>query len=58
MVTFADNVRSHIVGIGNISKNDSNLITNILLVEGLKYNLMNISQLCEKGYKVIFESSQ
>ena len=28
----------------------------MLFVEGLKHNLLNISQLCAKGLKVIFES--
>jgi len=27
----------------------------VLLVEGLKHNLISISQLCDKGYKVVFE---
>ena len=33
------NVRSQIVGIDNVDKNDSDLIIDVLLVEGLKYNL-------------------
>ena len=28
-----------------------------MLVDGLKHNLFSISQLCDKGFKVIFESS-
>ena len=28
----------------------------MLLVRGLKHNLLSISQLCDKGYKVIFEA--
>jgi len=27
----------------------------VLLVEGLKHNLISISQLCDKGFKVMFE---
>ena len=27
----------------------------MLLVEGLKHNLISISQLCDKGFKVMFE---
>ena len=33
------------------------LIESVLLVDGLKHNLLNISQLCDKGFKVIFEAS-
>ena len=32
---FADDFKSKIIGIGNVGKNNSNLITNIILVEGL-----------------------
>ena len=28
---------------------------NVLLVEGLKHNLISISQLCDKGFKVMFD---
>jgi len=31
------------------------LIKNIILVDGLKHNLLSISQLCDKGFKVIFD---
>ena len=32
----------------------STLIENVCLVENLKHNLLSISQLCDKGYKVVF----
>ena len=55
-VRFGDNSKGHIEGISCISNNSSTLIRNVLLVGGLKHNLLNISQLCDKGHKVIFES--
>ena len=33
-------------------------IDDVLLVEGLKYNLLSISQFCDKGNQVIFNTSQ
>ena len=30
----------------------------MLLVKGLKYNLLSISQFCDKGNQVIFKTSQ
>ena len=33
------------------------IIENVFLVDGLKHNLLSISQLCDKGNRVIFESS-
>ena len=41
----------------SIGNNSLSLIENVLLVDGLKHNLLSISQLCDKGFKVIFESS-
>ena len=57
MVTFRDNIKEKIIGIGNIGITPSKYIENILLVDGLKHNLLSISQFCDKRYKVIFESS-
>ena len=57
MVTFGDNDKGKIIDIGNIGITPSKYIKNILLVDGLKHNLLSISQFCDKGYKVSFESS-
>lgn len=56
MVTFGDNGKGKIIGIGNIGITSSTFIENVLLVDGLKHNLLSISQLCDKGFKVSFES--
>ena len=56
-VTFGDNAKGRIIGQGNIGNGTSSLIESILLVYGLRHNLLSISQLCDKGFKVIFEAS-
>ena len=56
-VTFGDNAKEKIIGQGNISNDISSLIESVLLVDGLKHNLLSISQLCDEGFKVIFEAS-
>ena len=56
-VTFGDNVKGRIIVQGNISNNTSFLIESVLLVNGLKPNLLSMSQLCDKGFKVIFKAS-
>ena len=43
-VTFRNNDKGKIVGIGEISNPQYLSIHNVLLVDGLKYNLLNISQ--------------
>ena len=46
------------MGICNVGKNDSDLITNVMIVEGLTHNFLSISQFCDQGYRVMFEPSQ
>ena len=55
-MTFGDNSKGHIIRIGKIQISPSTFIKNILYVRRLKYNLISISQLFDKGYKVSFES--
>ena len=54
-VTYVDNNKGRILGSGVIINGASFNIHNVLLVEGLKHNLISISQLCDKGFKVMFE---
>ena len=56
-VTFGDDSKGHIMGIGKIQITPQTCLENVLYVLGLKHNLISISQLCDKGYKVSFESS-
>ena len=53
-VTFRDNAKGKIVDIGEIGDPQSLSIYHVLLVNGLKYNLHSISQLCDMGNKVTF----
>lgn len=54
-ITFGDNSKWKIVGIGRVGNPPNPTIENVLLVDGLRHNLLSISQLCDKGNKVIFE---
>ena len=56
IVTFGNNGKGHIIEFGKIQIAPSIFIENVLYVKGLKYNLISISQLYDKGYKVSFES--
>ena len=55
-VKFGDKSKGKIVAIGTIKVSLSLSINDVLLVKGLKYNLLSISQFSDKGYKVIFDS--
>ena len=48
VVTFRDNGQGKIIGIGKIQINSTIFIDNVLHINGLKYNLISISQLCDK----------
>ena len=53
IVTFEDDSKGFTTGYGNMEiKNVT--IENISLVEGLKHNLLSISQFCDKGFDVSF----
>ena len=54
-VTYGDNNKGRIIGRGFIGDKSNLLVHEVLYVEGLKHNLLSISQLCDKGYQVIFK---
>ena len=56
-VTFGDNKAGKIIGIGKIGKDPFNSLEYVYLVEGLKFSLLSISQLCDKGNNVMLNSS-
>ena len=55
VVTFGDNDKGHIIESDKICITPI-FIENVLLVDNLKHNILSISQLCDKGFKVVFES--
>ena len=55
-VGFGGNQKGKIIGTGMIG-NSSISINNVWLVEGLKHNLLSISQFCDIGYEVMFDKS-
>ena len=57
-VTFGDNQKGKIIGIGKIGKGSLPSIDNVLFVKGLKHNLLSISQLCDSGYDVSFNRNK
>src|SRR3954465_15835331 len=56
LVTFGDNNQCKVIAIGNVGQGKNSLIENVLLVDGLRHNLLSITQLCDKGYMVLFDN--
>src|SRR4051812_39432992 len=52
-VTYGDNNRGAILGKGSVGNPSTTTITDVLVIEGLKHNLLSISQCCNKDFKVI-----
>jgi hypothetical protein len=56
-VTFGDNGSARIVGKGIVSLDNGKTKThNALYVEGLKHNILSVSQMCDQGYNLTFHS--
>jgi hypothetical protein len=53
-VGFGGKQKGKIIGIGTVG-NSSLSINNVWLVEGLKHNLIRISQFCDSGFMVVFD---
>jgi hypothetical protein len=54
-VTFDDNSRARIIGLGRIEINKDSSISNVLFVESLSFNLPYVTQLCNIGLICTFD---
>ena len=50
-------IKAKIMGEENIGNQYKTQIKNVLYVDGLKHNLLSISQLCDKGFKIEFNKN-
>ena len=51
---FGDNGKGEVLGLGKIVVSNDNSISNVLLVNSLRYNLLSVLELCEMGYNCLF----
>lgn len=58
LVNFGDNSKGYVIGIVNVNNSKTSTISNVLLVKYLKHNMLSISQLCDKGFKINFEKDK
>ena len=58
IVTFGDGIKSQIKGKGTISLPGLPDITTVLYVEGLRVNLLSISQICDQDFIVLFSKGK
>jgi hypothetical protein len=53
-ITFGDNRKGNVKGLGKISISNYHSISNVLLVESLNFNLLSVAQLCDLGFSCNF----
>ncbi|XP_070036221.1 uncharacterized protein [Nicotiana tomentosiformis] len=53
-VSFVNGKKGYILGVGKVEKSLSHSIENVYYVNGLKYSLLSVFQICDKGNKVEF----
>jgi hypothetical protein len=53
-IMFGDNSQGQVVGFDKIAITIEHSISKVLLVESVDYNLLSISQLCERCYNCLF----
>ena len=57
-VTFGDEAKGEIKGVGKLECSGVPKLDNVLLVRGLPANLISISQLCDQRFKVNFTKEE
>ena len=53
-VTFGDNSKGTVVGLGKVAISHDSSIQNVMLVESLGYNLLFVSRLADFGFNIPF----
>jgi hypothetical protein len=55
-ITFGDNRKGEVKGLGKIAISNDHSLSNMLLVDSLNFNFSSVDQLCDHGYKCTFNS--
>jgi hypothetical protein len=53
-ITFGDNRKGKVKGLGKITISNGHSISNVLLVESLNFKLLSVAQLCDLGFSCNF----
>jgi hypothetical protein len=56
-ITFGDDSKGVVKGIGEVPISKDYNLSNVLLVDSLNFNLLSIAHLCDNGYKCTFTSN-
>jgi hypothetical protein len=56
-VTFGDDKKGKMLGTGIIKVNDCFTLSDVTLLDRLRYNMLSVSQLCDADLSVLFRKS-
>ncbi|WVZ93354.1 hypothetical protein U9M48_039341, partial [Paspalum notatum var. saurae] len=57
-ITFGDNSKGKVEGLGKIEISSEYSISNVLLVDSLSFNLLSVGQLCDLGFQCLFKPNE
>jgi hypothetical protein len=57
-ITFGDNLKGKVQGLGKVAISNNLSISNILLVAPLSFNLLSVGQLCDLGLQCLFTHTE
>ncbi|WVZ80654.1 hypothetical protein U9M48_028112 [Paspalum notatum var. saurae] len=57
-ITFGDNSKDKVEGLGKIEISSEYSISNVLLVDSLNFNLLSVGQLCDLGFQCLFKPNE
>ncbi|WVZ80759.1 hypothetical protein U9M48_028212 [Paspalum notatum var. saurae] len=57
-ITFGDNSKGKVEGLGKIEISSEYSINNVLLVDSLNFNLLFVGQLCDLGFQCLFKPNE
>ena len=57
-ITFGDNSKGKVQGLGKVAISNDLSISNVLLVAPLSFNLLSVGQLCDLGLQCLFTPSE
>ena len=57
-ITFGDNSKGKVQGLGKVAISNDHSISNVLLVASLSFNLLSVGQLCDLGFQCLFTPNE
>ena len=57
-ITFGDNSKGKVQGLGKVAISNDLSISNVLLVAPLSFNLLSVGQLCDLGLQCLFTPTE